>query len=464
MKYFKILFIGCITLLSCNKEADIDYVIISGKIDNPGSNEIQIHNYRGLYPYETNKKIEIDNEGFFRDTLTGLSGYYNFAYGNRSFSAFLKPGFDIEIKFDSNTFPNNVIIEGYGAMHNNYLIAKKSNTDALNNSDNELYTLEEKPFKEKIKIIEASNLNYLYSQTNLDKSFIDIEVQNIKYDTYYFLMRYKQIKEYSGIEFSKDYFTEEFKDIYINNAEHYAMYTNYQLAANSHFFSKYLFMDRVYSNGALNKVTEETFSIVDTLSVEALKNDLLTGYTWYLLSPRNENIHTTYDLINSRLTNQKYAESLNELYDKIKVIARGEKSPEFFDYENYKGGTTSLSDFKGKYVYIDFWATWCKPCIKEIPYLKKLETKYHGKNIEFVSISVDALKDYDKWKNMVNEKNLGGVQLFADNSTQSSFYVDFVDSGIPRFILIDPEGIIISPGAPNPSHSRLITLFNELGI
>ena len=72
----------------------------------------------------------------------------------------------------------------------------------------------------------------------------------------------------------------------------------------------------------------------------------------------------------------------------------GKPSPAFEDYENYKGGTTSLADLKGKYVYVDVWATWCGPCIAEIPSLKKLEKQYHGKNIQFVSLSVDDGRGY----------------------------------------------------------------------
>lgn len=73
-------------------------------------------------------------------------------------------------------------------------------------------------------------------------------------------------------------------------------------------------------------------------------------------------------------------------------------SPIFENFENIKGGTTSLKDLKGKYVYIDVWATWCGPCKAEIPHLKSLEEKYQGKNIVFVSISVDSKEDHDAWQ------------------------------------------------------------------
>lgn len=139
----------------------------------------------------------------------------------------------------------------------------------------------------------------------------------------------------------------------------------------------------------------------------------------------------------------------------------GKPSPGF-DYENHKGGKTKLSDLKGKYVYIDTWATWCGPCLAEIPALKKVEEKYHGKNIEFVSISIDEKKDYEKWKKMVTNKALGGVQLFADNAWSSQFAVDFGINSIPRFILIGPDGNVIDADAKRPSDPELTTQLDKL--
>ncbi len=143
-------------------------------------------------------------------------------------------------------------------------------------------------------------------------------------------------------------------------------------------------------------------------------------------------------------------------------LPKGAPSPVFSNYENHAGGATSLTDLKGKYVYIDVWATWCGPCKVEIPHLKKVEADFHDKNIEFVSVSIDRPKDHAKWISMVTEKELGGIQLYADNNWESKFVKDYYIKGIPRFILIDPDGNIISPNAPRPSDPKLRTLLEEL--
>ena len=146
-----------------------------------------------------------------------------------------------------------------------------------------------------------------------------------------------------------------------------------------------------------------------------------------------------------------------------KAFPKGAPSPTFEAYENFKGGTTSLSDLRGKYVYIDVWATWCGPCKVEIPYLKELDTEMQDKNIVFVSMSIDDDKSHkgswdqakEDWKAMVVDKNLSGVQIMAPKGWQSQFVKDYRIDGIPRFILIDPDGNIVTPNAPRPSDPDL---------
>ncbi|MEM6686807.1 MAG: TlpA disulfide reductase family protein, partial [Bacteroidota bacterium] len=149
----------------------------------------------------------------------------------------------------------------------------------------------------------------------------------------------------------------------------------------------------------------------------------------------------------------------------------GKPAPKF-DFENHKGGNTSLKDLQGKYVYIDVWATWCGPCIAEIPSLKKVEKAYHDKNIAFVSISVDdgrgfkgdAVAAKKGWKKMVTDRDLGGIQLVSDKGWKANFIQSLEINSIPRFILIDPNGEIVNADAPRPSNPQLIELFNQLKI
>lgn len=148
-----------------------------------------------------------------------------------------------------------------------------------------------------------------------------------------------------------------------------------------------------------------------------------------------------------------------EMQLKKELIGKDSKG---FEYENHAGGKTKLEDFKGKYVYIDVWATWCGPCRAEIPFLKKVEAKYEGKKIEFVSISVDEDKDHAKWIKFVTDKQLGGVQLFADKNWMSDFIKAYGINSIPRFILLDPQGKVVSADADRPSDEKLVAQLDKL--
>lgn len=161
--------------------------------------------------------------------------------------------------------------------------------------------------------------------------------------------------------------------------------------------------------------------------------------------------------------NQRIAEELRTVRNKANEITslKGITSPDF-NYVNYKGGKTFLSALKGKFLYIDIWATWCAPCRAEIPFLKELELKYKDKPIEFVSISVDVAKDLDKWKQFVSDNELSGTQLLADNAWQSEWIEALKIKAITRFVIIDTNGKVIDPDAMRPSSSQINSYLEKL--
>jgi thiol-disulfide isomerase/thioredoxin len=168
--------------------------------------------------------------------------------------------------------------------------------------------------------------------------------------------------------------------------------------------------------------------------------------------------------------NEQLVTYFENAFSENKTMRKGQPSPKFENYINIKGGKKSLNSFKGKYVYIDVWATWCGPCIQQIPYLQTLEKEYHNKNIEFVSISTDESTRSGgsweaaekKWRDFVNKRNMSGIQLWSGQDF--SFQQGYKINSIPRFILIDPQGNIVNANAPRPSDPNLKILFTSLGL
>ncbi|NME68430.1 TlpA family protein disulfide reductase [Flammeovirga aprica] len=131
-----------------------------------------------------------------------------------------------------------------------------------------------------------------------------------------------------------------------------------------------------------------------------------------------------------------------------------------YTFKDLKGNEVNLTDFKGKYVYIDVWASWCGPCLGEIPSLKALEESHKDGDVVFVSLSVD--QDTKAWKKMVEKKELHGNQFHY--SGNQDFIEKFNISAIPRFILLDKDGKVKESNAPRPSSSEIKSLFKKLGI
>jgi len=126
------------------------------------------------------------------------------------------------------------------------------------------------------------------------------------------------------------------------------------------------------------------------------------------------------------------------------------------------GNTFTFDNWKGKYIYIDFWATWCGPCIQEIPSLKKLEHDYADKKIVFVSISMDRERDRQKWIDFVRKEKLEGIQVWLDAANNKQISQAFNILQIPRFVLLDDKGQIVDANAPRPSDDRIRTILDKL--
>jgi len=217
-----------------------------------------------------------------------------------------------------------------------------------------------------------------------------------------------------------------------------------------------LLQEEFFKDKALFELPKEEF--------ETKTNNFINGFNERIKTAKLDSTFVSFQKKNIKGLKQYLNKTHADKLYLAKNLAKGMLSPKFVDYENINGGTTSLDDLKGKYVYVDVWATWCNPCKKEIPFLQKMEEKYHGKNIEFVSISVDQMKDHETWKKMIADKKLTGIQLFSDNNWKSKFVTDYVVNGIPRFILIDPQGNIVNSNAPRPSSLKLVELFDSLKI
>ena len=112
-----------------------------------------------------------------------------------------------------------------------------------------------------------------------------------------------------------------------------------------------------------------------------------------------------------------------------------------------KGTTVSMKSLKGKVVVVDFWATWCGPCVAEMPNMKKLYAEFKPKGVEFIGVSLDSPKEeggLDKLKKFVAENEIGWPQYYQGNGWESDFSKGWGINSIPAVFVVDADGKLYS--------------------
>jgi len=143
--------------------------------------------------------------------------------------------------------------------------------------------------------------------------------------------------------------------------------------------------------------------------------------------------------VQNTVAGKKFAERL----PKLKAVALGATAPEFAEADT-AGKIVNLSSFRGKYVLIDFWASWCGPCRHENPNVVKAFNHYKGQKFTIIGVSLDRPGAKDKWLTAIHKDGLAWTQVsdlkFWDSKTAALYAV----RGIPQNFLLDPDGKIIA--------------------
>jgi len=124
----------------------------------------------------------------------------------------------------------------------------------------------------------------------------------------------------------------------------------------------------------------------------------------------------------------------------LKSTQIGKKAPSITQL-NLEGDPYSLSDLKGKYVLIDFWASWCPDCRKQVPALLETYGRFKDKNFEILGVSFD--REYEPWAKYVKEQNLAWKHVSDLQNMNNSAGQTYGVRAIPQNVLVDPNGIII---------------------
>ncbi|WP_082318116.1 TlpA family protein disulfide reductase [Hymenobacter sp. DG25A] len=168
----------------------------------------------------------------------------------------------------------------------------------------------------------------------------------------------------------------------------------------------------------------------------------------YQLEKTLPGVLAAYPTFRAENRDSSASQQLRRQIEKRQNVQPGLAAPNFTLQDN-TGKTVSLHDLRGKVVYLDFWGTWCPPCLQEMPASLRLRQQFAGRDVVFVYISVGDKED--KWQRVLADKQLtgpGSVHLRSTGSTDAENYQVF---SFPAYYIIGRDGRLLQAGAPRPS-------------
>ncbi|MBE8714014.1 TlpA disulfide reductase family protein [Sphingobacterium hungaricum] len=175
----------------------------------------------------------------------------------------------------------------------------------------------------------------------------------------------------------------------------------------------------------------------------------------------NELGFTAFNAFPDEIKSSEKGKELAAKMELLKPFSNGSVAPEF-SLPDTLGNQVALSSFKGKYVFIDFWASWCLPCRFENPNVIAAYNKYKDKNFTVLGISIDEAKDKEKWLKAIKDDKVQQWQHVSDLiGWKSPVATLYKIQAIPRNFLIDPDGKIVGSDLRGPAlNERLEKILN----
>lgn len=432
----KIIFFLIISSISAFAQKE-NYVQLKGKLKG-FNNQVQIEDmseFQYLLPPTATRMIVPDTAGNFSVKFKIKSPNY-YRLGRNAL--YLSPNDNLEVYIDYSD-PRKATFSGIGAEANTYLkntpfpkggsfIEAGKNTK--NTPEQTIAAVEEMALTREMDLALVKKISPEFKRLETARIKADL-INSIMSGNTYGIMKLK-LKEEAAKAFSESYnkvstpfiakYAKEFTDASLMKLVVY----------------RDIAEDVIAQGGKAADIEE----IKEFYTASALVRNMQKQSDKQLLAPFKTEIE--------KLKIPAYKSATTQMLQYLMAFGKGDVAVDFTALDQ-NGQKVNLSSLKGKVIYVDLWATWCGPCMVEMPSYEKLKQKYAGNpNVAFVSLSIDDNESL--WKNSIAQRKADGMQWLINRSKLQAYNI----VGIPRSLLIDKNFKMVNMAAPMPSEAAAI--------
>ena len=343
------------------------------------------------------------------------------------FFAIVEPGQTLTITIQLKDGKSQVSYTGKYAAECEYMNAEEADYKALNKMIGIF------PAEKQAMLLQKNELTHLKNRMTIRKAEVTAQGGNFRKDA-----------EYQGMLSQVDINDPKYRDEFFLNSYIYNMMTH-----------------DVKKEG---EVTEETLEYIDCVwkNIPSLENrrSLIGALSFSAFLPEKKiDAQRLWNAVQG-LGDEQLNNMFKEVIEEKLLAAKGKKCPDF-TFNDINGHQHHISEFYGKVLYLDYWATWCHPCVWEIPFFEKLYQEYkNDERIQFISFSLDD--NVEKWKAKLKKDNPEWAQFILTKADQQFLQKEMGIAGIPRFIVLNADGTIAEGDALRPSDKNAKAMLEDV--